>query len=146
MPGKKIIKREHYRNNGKGTKEIRAELLVRFPLESWRGLIQANFKKFSRYLRDQCLEAQRYFEADTDIECLDRACRFCLEHKTYSMANLRDTYRYYQELCRTGEKDILKTLEPQLKAVARYKKDIRVSKRSIGVYKSLVGIILGVWS
>ena len=59
------------------------------------------------------------------------------------MSNLADTYRYYKERGETGE-DILKGLGPQLKQVARYKKDIRVSKRDIGVYKSLVSIIVAV--
>lgn len=36
----------------------------------------------------QCLEAKRHFGGDVDIECLNRALEFCLEHKTYAMANL----------------------------------------------------------
>ena len=108
--------------------------------------MELNFKNLSRYVRDQCLEAKRHFGRDVDIECLNRALEFCLEHKTYTMANLRDTYRYFQGISETGEEDILSKLEPQLKDVARYKRDIRVSKRDIGVYKSLVSIILGVCS
>ena len=61
------------------------------------------------------------------------------------MANLEETYRYYKALAETTEEDVLRKLEPQLKEVARYKKDIRVSKRDLGVYKSLVSILLGVW-
>jgi len=146
IPGSKITKREHYRNNGKGTKTMRNELMQWLPLENWRSFVELNFKNLSRYVRDQCLEAKRYFGGDIDIECLDRALEFCLEHKTYTMANLKDTYRYFQGISETGEEDILSKLEPQLKNVARYKKDIRVSKRDIGVYKSLVSIILGVCS
>ena len=146
IPGKKITKKEHYRNNGKGTREMRNEVIEMFALENWKRFAQANFKKLSRYVRDQCLEAQRHFRGDIDLESLDRALEFCLEHKTYTMANLSDTYRYYKSLSGTEEEDILSKIEPQLKEVAQYKKDIRVSKRDIGVYKSLVSIVLGVWS
>jgi len=146
IPGKKITKREHYRNNGKGTSEMRKEVMEMFALEKWKHFTQANFKEHSRYVRDQCLEAPRHFRGDIDLESLDRALEFCLEHKTYTMANLSDTYRYYESLSETEEEDILRKLEPHLKDVAQYKKDIRVSKRDIGVYKSLVSIVLGVWS
>jgi len=146
IPGKKRTKKKHYRKNGKGTKEMRNELLQWLPLENWRRFVELNFKNLSRYVRDQCLEAKRHFRGDIDIECLDRALEFCLEHKTYTMANLKDTYWYFKGISETGEEDILSKLEPQLKDVARYKKDIRVSKRDIGVYKSLVSIILGVCS
>ena len=145
IPGAKISKREHYRNNGRRTKDMREDVLSMFALDSWKLFVQANFKQFSRYARDQCLYAQRRFQRNVDVGCLDQALRFCLEHKTYSMANLEETYRYYKALAETTEEDVLRKLEPQLKEVSRYKKDIRVSKRDLGVYKSLVSILLGVW-
>ncbi len=145
IPGAKISKREHYRNNGRRTKDMREDVLSMFALDSWKLFVQANFKQFSRYVRDQCLYAQRRFQRNVDVGCLDQALRFCLEHKTYSMANLEETYRYYKALAETTEEDVLRKLEPQLKEVSRYKKDIRVSKRDLGVYKSLVSILLGVW-
>lgn len=145
IPGAKINKREHYRNNGRRTKEMRVEVLDMFALESWKLFIEANFKRHSRYVRDQCLYALNRFPKEVDVGCLDRALKFCLEHRTLSMANLEDTYRYYKRIAETTEEDVLCKLEPQLKEVARYKKDIRVSKRDLGVYKSLVSILLGVW-
>ena len=146
IPGKKINKKKHSRSNGKGTREMRDEVMQMFALENWKRFVSANFKELSRYVRDQCLEAQRHFSGDIDLEGLDRALEFCLEHKTYTMANLSDTYRYYKVLSETDEEDILSKLEPQLKDIAQYKKDIRVAKRDMGVYKSLVSIIMGVWS
>ena len=124
---------------------MRKDVLSMFAADSWKLFVQANFKKYSRYVRDQCLDAQRRFAGVIDLEYLDHALRFCLEHKTYSMRNLEDTYRYYKGIAETTEEDVLSKLEPQLKEVAQYKKDIRVSKRDLGVYQSLVSIILGVW-
>ena len=143
IPGSKITARTHLRSTGTRTKELREDVETMFSLESWKRFVQANFKAYRRYVRDQCLEARRWFTDGIDVESLNQALEFCLEHATYSMSNLADTYRYYKERGETGE-DILKGLGPQLKQVARYKKDIRVSKRDIGVYKSLVSIIVAV--
>ncbi len=143
-PGKKIINREHYRRNGQTAQEMRDEVLKKFPLERWIEFAHQNFKAYPRYVRDQCLEAHRRFGKDVDPECLDHALEFCLEHKTYSMANLCDTYRYYKGLSETKEEDILATMEPQLKRIARYKKGIRVAKRDISVYKSLISTLMGI--
>lgn len=145
IPGRKISKREHFRNNGRKPKELRQDLLGMFAMESWRLFVQANLKEYGRYVRDQLMYAQSRFEKDVDVRYLDQALRFCLEYKTHSMAHLAETYRYYKGLAETTEEDVLRKLEPQLKEVARYKKEIRVSKRDLGVYKSLVSILLGVW-
>ena len=146
IPGAKITKRTHSRSTGKSTGEMREEVEKMFNLDNWKQFVQATFKKYRRYVRDQCLEAQRRFSDGIDVAALDQALEFCLEHETVSMTNLADTYRYYKDLDETeGGEDILKQMGPQLKQVARYKKDIRVSKRDIGVYKSLVTIILGVF-
>ena len=145
IPGAKISKREHYRNNGRRTKEMREDVLSMFSPDNWKLFVEANFKRYGRYVRDQCLYALGRFQRNVDVGCLDQALRFCLEHKTLSMANLEETYRYYKALAETTEEDVLSKLEPQLKEVARYKKEIRVSKRHLGVYKSLVSILLGVW-
>ncbi len=144
IPGAKITERTHNRATGKGTKEMRDEVMQMFSLENWKRFVEKNFKSYRRYVRDQCLEAQKRFSKGIDVESLDRALEFCLEHGTYSMANLGDTYRYHTEIDEAGEEDILSKIKPQLKNIAQYKKDIRVSKRDIAAYKSLVNIILAV--
>jgi len=58
------------------------------------------------------------------------------------MANLRDTYQYYRGLEDSEGEDILAKLGPHLKEVSRYKKEIQVAKRELGVYKSLVNIVV----
>ena len=146
LPGAEITKREHFRSTGKATEELRGEVEKLFGLENWKRFVEANFKTYKRYVRDQCFDAKRRFGKGVDEELLDQALEFCLEQKTYSMTNLADTYEYYKGLGEAeGGEDILKQLGPQLKQVAEYKKDIRVSKRDIGVYKSLVSVILGVF-
>jgi hypothetical protein len=144
IPGSIVRNKDRYRKNGKSTKVMREEVLNRFALERWQQFVRENFKTFNRYVRDQCLEAQRRFGGEVNLECLDQALAFCLEQKTYSMANLHDTYQYYRGLSETREEDILRNMAPQLKAVSRYRREIRVSKRDLGVYKSLISVVLGV--
>ena len=116
----------------------------KYSLDKWQEFVEGNFKKYSRYARDQCIEALRRFGDGVDNESLGQALGFCIEHKTQSMRNLYDTYVYYEGLKERDEKDILLTMAPQLKAVRRYKSNIRVAKRDLSVYKSMVGIIMGV--
>lgn len=144
IPGKIITKREHRRKNGKTTQEMKEEMLKKFPLERWLDFAEANFKAYSRYTRDQCLEAQRRFGREVDSQCLDRALEFCLEHKTYSIANLHDTYMYFKSVSETKEDDILTKIEPQLKEIVRYRSGIRVAKRDLSVYKSFISTIMGI--
>ena len=143
-PGKKVINREHYRKNGKSAQEMKDEVLRKFPLDRWVEFAQANFKRYPRYVRDQCIEAHRRFGEDVDPESLDRALEFCLDYKTYSVANLYDAYLYYKGLSETKEEDLLAKMGPQLKEVSRYRREIKVSKRDLGVYKSLINIVLRV--
>ena len=144
IPGSKVLSRDHFRNGKRNTDEIKQEIINMFSLEDWKRFVLENFKKYKRYIKDQSIDAKRYFGKDIDKEHLKEALEFCIEHETYSMKELKDTYDYYRRISETEEVDILKEISPQLKAVARYKRDIKVSKRDIGVYKSLVSIIMGV--
>ncbi len=144
IPGKVINKRVHNRQKSKSIETLKEEVLNKFSLDKWQEFVEENFKKYARYVRDQCIEALRCFGDDVDNESLDQALGFCLDHKTLSMRNLYDTYMYYEGLKERNEKDILLKMAPQLKAMRRYKSDIRVAKRDLSVYKSMVGIIMGV--
>lgn len=144
IPGSKILSRDHSRNTKRNTNEMKEEIRNMFSLDTWKRFVTENFEKYHRYIKDQCIDAERYFSKDVNNEHLREALAFCIEHKTYSMKELKDTYDYYRRISDTEEADILKEISPQLKAVSRYKRDIKVSKRDIGVYKALVSIIMGV--
>jgi len=144
IPGSKVLSREHSRNTKRNTNEMKEEIRNMFSLDNWKRFVTENFEKYHRYAKDQCIDAKRYFSKDVNKEGLKKALGFCIEHKTYSMKELKDTYDYYRRISDTDEEDILKKISPQLKAVSRYKKDIKVAKRDIGVYKALVSIIMGV--
>lgn len=143
-PGAKIGCKSSRRKDGRSTADIRGEVQKKFPLARWGEFLEQNFQAYTRYVRDQCIEAEKRFSGDVDLEVLEQALAFCLEHKTYSMTNLFDTYRYYKGVSEAKEEDLLAKMGPQLKEAARYRSEIQVSKRNLGVYKALVGVITGV--
>jgi transposase len=93
IPGQKIIAREHFRQTEKSARELKQEVLNRFSFCSWQSFVERNFKAFPRYVRDQCLLAQKNFSPEQiDQRLLEHAVEFCLANNTYSMKDLADTY------------------------------------------------------
>jgi len=111
IPGRIICTREHRREMEKTAQELKALVSDMFERESWKKFTERNFKTFSRYVRDQCLEAKRYFLAkDVDIDILEQALEYCLENDTLSFANLNDTYAYFKRES-YGSKDTSQEIE-----------------------------------
>jgi len=97
VPGKTLCKRAFRRASNHTTAELKAFVQTLFPSEQWQQFVAKNFATFARYVRDQCLEAKRHFPPQKiDPAILERALTYCLEQETVSMANLHDTYRYFQ--------------------------------------------------
>ena len=141
IPGRLICKREHRRETEKTAQELKAFVWDMFEGESWKRFTETNFKTFSRYVRDQCLEAKRYFLAkDIDQDLLERALEYCLENDTPSFANLNDTYAYFKRES-DGSKEGFK--EKEIQSLAReYQgahEPLAVRERNLSVYKELVG-------
>ncbi len=106
-----------------------------FDGENWRKFTARNFKAFSRYVRDQCLEAKRYFfDNDIDIEILERALEYCLENDTPSFANLNDTYAYFK---REHEREDLEILTLKTDYQGGHE-PLKVTARDLSVYKELI--------
>jgi hypothetical protein len=95
MPGKCIKNREHYRSTKTSSADLRKMVLDMYTLKEWNSFVLINFKTLNRYVRDQCLEAKKYFSKNIDLKILILALNYCLENKTYSFANLKDSYQYF---------------------------------------------------
>jgi transposase len=143
-PGAKIGCKSSRRRDGRATMEMREEVRKKVPLARWGEFLEANYKAYTRYVRDQCIEAEARFGGDVVLEVLDRALAYCLEHGTYSMTSLYDTYQYYKEVWEATEEDDGAKKEPQLKEVAGSRGNIQVSHRDLKVYTSVVRAITGV--
>ncbi len=96
LPGKVVKNRAISREAGKKIKELKAEVMIFSPLGNWKIFLEANWKTYQRYVRDQCIEARRFFrEEDIDPDALEEALYYCLENKMVSIGNLKESYKYY---------------------------------------------------
>ena len=135
LPGKVVSKREYRREKEKTLPELKDHVIGMFRGESWKRFIDKDFQAFPRYIRDQSVEAKRYFEAkDIDVFILERALEYCLENNTPSFSNLNDTYVYFK---REHDRD-----DPDIPSLSLdYKgnhKPLRVTTRNLSVYKEII--------
>jgi len=130
----KTFKRQGYSSN-KIAMELKALVSDIFEGENWKKFTARNFKAFSRYVRDQCLEAKRYFfDNDIDIEILEQTLEYCLENNTPSFANMNDTYAYFK---REHEREDLKSLTLSTDYQGGHE-PLKVTARDLSVYKEII--------
>lgn len=138
IPGKIICKRELKREKGKTAKDLKAFVFEMFEGENWKKFTEKNFKAFPRYVRDQCLEAKKYFlNKDIDIDILDTALKYCLENETMSFANLRDTYAYFKQK-KDEPEDIFEGIRVLASENHINHEPLEVKQRNLSVYKDII--------
>jgi len=141
LPGKKISKREFKRDKEKMAAELKQGVVNLFGLGNWKTFVSMNFKAFPRYVRDQCIDAKKYFSSgDIDEIILDKALEFCIENKTPSFANLSDTYKYYKRMNEESiqEININEGIKDFCGIEHKTKKQIDVKRRNYTIYKSIL--------
>lgn len=135
IPGKDISKRAYRRGSEKTLQELKDSVVDMFENENWKRFTAINFQAFPRYIRDQCVEAKRYFEVkDIDNVILERALEYCLENNTPSFSNLNDTYAHFKREHGREDPDI-----PTLNL--NYQTDhkpLSVTSRDLSVYKEII--------
>jgi hypothetical protein len=137
IPGRLICKREYKRETDKTATELKAQVTQLFDTEKWKQFTERNFKRFSRYIRDQCIEAKKYFgKKDIDRDTLEEALRYCLENETLSFANLKDTYFYFKR-----EEKASKEVFDRPPGIDRNfnLEPLDINQRDLSVYKELIG-------
>ncbi len=138
IPGRMFSKREHGREMEKPAKELKTFVCQMFELKNWQSFTIRNFETFSRYVRDQCLEAKRYFLAkDIDLDILEQSLEYCLKNDTVSFSNLNDTYAYFKRASQ-GSYDILKEVATLNRLYQGAYEPLEVTERNLSVYKELI--------
>lgn len=95
--GSRIQNRVRHHRKELKQKQLKEKLKRLFAIDSWSEFIDRNFRMYTRYFRDQYHDALKKFSQGIEREHLKQAIDLCLENRTYSMANLYDTYQYYQQ-------------------------------------------------
>ena len=134
IPGQTISNREFAREREKNIGELKTSTWQMFSEESWQVFCQKNFQRFSRYCRDQCLEAKRYFsQKDIKLELLQEALGFCLENDTLSFANLKDTYDYLLNIPEKADTILSALPYSKVQAVP-----VKIHQRKLAAYQELL--------
>ena len=136
IPGSRIANRARCHHKELNQKQLKEELKRLFALDSWSEFVDKNFQMYTRYFRDQYHDALKKFSQGIEKEHLGQAIALCLENRTYSMANLYDTYQYYQQEAELALPRV--KIVCNLRGIPREKKEFQVEKRDIGVYRALV--------
>jgi len=136
--GSRIQNRARCHHKEHSQRELKEKLKKLFTLDSWSEFVDKNFRMYTRYFRDQYHDALKKFSRGIEREHLKQAIDLCLENQTYSMANLYDTYQYYQQ---EAELTLPKVkIVSSLRGIPHEKKEFQVEKRDIGVYRALVKV------
>ena len=143
IPGKSIPNRNRYHNKERKQKELKENLKKFFTIEIWDEFVEKNFGMYQRYFRDQYNEAIKKFSNEIKTEYLQQAIELCLENRTYSMANLWDTYQYYKRETELSDMKLGVKIDSRLRDIPPEKKKIQVEKRDISVYLTLVNASKG---
>ena len=140
IPGKLISKREYQREKEKTLENLKSHVIQMFDEEKWIQFIERNHKAFSRYFRDQCIEAKKYFgKKQIDITILKQALQFCLENNTLSFSNLNDTYIHFElEAQKVEEKFIHHPSSIITPGYQGKHKPLPVASRDVSEYKEFV--------
>lgn len=135
IPGKIISKREYGRETGTTLEELKARVSGMFDLDLWKYFTEVNFRSFPRYVRDQCMEAKKYFKVnDIDKEIFNASLEYCLENDTVSFSNLNDTYNYFSREKERGDLRI----HPPGPGYHGGHEPLNVTRRNLSVYKQLM--------
>lgn len=135
IPGKTISRREYRRENETTLEELKARVSGMFDLNNWKRFMEINFRSFPRYIRDQCIEAEKYFKVnDIDKQILDASLDYCLENNTPSFSNLNDTYSYFKQ---ENEIKDLEIHTPVLGYQGGHE-PLNVTRRDLSVYKKII--------
>jgi hypothetical protein len=145
MPGQIVKNRAAVREMGVKAQVLKQEVMGYFILENWISFLEINFRTFARYTRDQCLEARKYFsDQEIDLESFDMAIGYCLENKTYSMANLNDCYNHFTDEKKKAQNEGLhSSVLIMHKGSVRVIPEIQVSKPDFDPYRSLLNVAGG---
>jgi hypothetical protein len=142
IPGQIVADRTVIRNKGLKLSELKEEILGLFKNEKWKVFLELNNANFKRYVRDQCLEAGKYFSGKViDEETLERSMQYCLDNGMFSMSNLFDSYRHFlkegeEKQCGLSQALLKKIQSKELKDIGNFE----VSKPDMKLYTRLVPV------
>jgi hypothetical protein len=141
IPGQIVNNRAMLRDMGKTTRKLKEEVGAYFAIPEWSKFLECNYKKFPRYVRDQCLIGRKYFkDQEIDMEKLAQAISNCMENESFSMKDLWDQYNNYMKIERL---EIPLNVQKITKEGLNDRHILAVEKPDMGIYEHLCNPIGG---
>ena len=134
--GKRVIDKTHFRNNSQPVTELERETGELFDFEAWEIFIEKNHQTYSRYFRDQCLLARKFFTEVSEPAIFEMSVDYCLQNSTYAMTALQDTYNYHLKEHEEDRETIKNIFPAVFQSKAHEEPDI--SQRSIHEYEDAI--------
>jgi transposase len=143
IPGEKVINKHHLRNFSIKANELKRELLQKKDNPLWQEFVEANYKHLTRYFRDQHALIIRFLEKDRRDAIMIKALQFCLDSEKYSARDLKEAYEYFEVVENEKQPDILPSLLTGVMRIREDSPDLKVQKRKLSYYTSLVSLLGG---
>jgi hypothetical protein len=141
VKGQTVQQKAHLGPERGSTEELYRVLEKQWSFSRWSEFLIRHKKHFARYLREQYGHLRAFLESRPEKAAMEKAIDFCLEVDQLSAKNLQEAYEYYLHVNEEYYPDILSTLAHS--DVERRHRSVRVEKRKVGYYSSLVSIVGG---
>jgi len=141
LKGQTVQQKGHLSPEKGSTEELYRQLERKWSFAGWSEFLKGHKKRFARYLREQYAVLRALLEKQLDSAAMEKAIAFCLEVDRLSAKNLQEAYEYYLHLEEEHYPDILSSLAA--KDVEKNRRGVRVEKRKVAYYNSLVSIVGG---
>ncbi len=143
LPGQIISKKNHFKDNSVKQTQLRDELLEKVTAPGWEEFVQKNYRRYTRYFREQHSSLSKFLSGGYDVELLSKALIVCEETGGCSAMNLEEAYAYVKGVTEDLHDNILPKLITGIQAVKADLRNPKVVQRKLSYYSSLVSIIGG---
>lgn len=144
LPRQTVSNRSHFRDRTQKQEDLKLALISRIPTPAWKTFIQRNYRRYTRYFRDQHDQISAFLSAGYDLDLLEKALELCAELDTPSAAGLKEAYSYVQGVAVDRHSDVLPALVQGIRTIKSDKLPPKVAKRDLSFYHSLISLIGGV--
>jgi transposase len=144
IPGQKVIINQHFWDASVKQTCLRDELIKKVSVPGWSEFVNKNYRRYTRYFREQHRQIERFLAKGFDDQLLMDALELCDEMDGYTANNLEEAYSYFQGVTNESHNNILPALMTGIKAVKENSKNPKVVKRQLSYYTSLINIVGGV--
>lgn len=141
IKGQTVQQKAHLGPEKGSTEELYCALERQWSFSRWSEFLIRHKNNFARYLREQYGYLRVFLDSRPEKVAIEKAIGFCLEVDQLSAKNLQEAYEYYLHVNEEYYPDILSTLAHS--DVERRHRSVRVEKRKVGYYNSLVSIVGG---